>query len=367
MQHSPQEIKTRLDRVVDTDGNVLDMPAVLEAVTILERLPITKEALEKTRLGKTINLLRKKTKNEELAKRAKGLVKKWQKLVINHLETLRNADSPINGSGLSSPQINGTVRDPEKPASPSVDRAGKSKILEGKKRGVKRKRNSCSSSENSPVVSSRSDDCESHPGTPNSGLLPLIKDIHNKGNISSVSPSQPPTPHSGDKSTLSLQNPGDSNVLSVDSRIESQPSVKTLDELNSESTVATMESSWNDQSSDVPVNLPCSSQKMFENQTDTSEGVLLQINETSSGYNNKSDSVSCSHDEDKREVNMLPEHPVEQEMPTTPVAKEFVLDVNVEANGVTGRFGDDGAWYDWTEVMPAGDGVLQVLPYVILE
>ena len=27
-------------------GQVLDMPAVLEAVTILERLPITKEALE---------------------------------------------------------------------------------------------------------------------------------------------------------------------------------------------------------------------------------------------------------------------------------------------------------------------------------
>ncbi|PFX28018.1 mediator of RNA polymerase II transcription subunit 26-like [Stylophora pistillata] len=366
MQHSPQEIKTRLDRVVDTDGNVLDMPAVLEAVTILERLPITKEALEKTRLGKTINLLRKKTKNEELAKRAKGLVKKWQKLVMNHLETLRNADSPINGSGLSSPQINGTVRDPEKPASPSVDRAGKSKILEGKKRGVKRKRNSCSSSENSPVVFSKSDDCESHPGTPNSGVLPQIKDIHNQGNISTVSPSQPPTPQSGDKSTLSLQSPEESNILSVDSGIESQLSVKTLDELNIESGVATTESNWNDQSSDVPENLPCSSQKMHENVTDTGEGVSLQFYKTSSGYN-KSNSVSSSHDDDTTEVNILSDHPVEHEIPTSPVAREFVLDVNVQANGVTGRFGDDGSWYDWTEVMPSSDGALQVLPYVILE
>lgn len=72
MQNSPQEIKTRLDRAVDPDGNVcvvlayllfytcrkfkffflafvsqvLDMAAVLEIVTTLEQIPVTKEALE---------------------------------------------------------------------------------------------------------------------------------------------------------------------------------------------------------------------------------------------------------------------------------------------------------------------------------
>lgn len=55
---------------------------------------------------------------------------------------------------------------------------------------------------------------------------------------------------------------------------------------------------------------------------------------------------------------MLLEYFVEQEMFIIFVVKEFVLDVNVEVNGVIGRFGDDGVWYDWTEVMFVGDGVL---------
>lgn len=64
---------------------------------------------------------------------------------------------------------------------------------------------------------------------------------------------------------------------------------------------------------------------------------------------------------------MLLEYFVEQEMFIIFVVKEFVLDVNVEVNGVIGRFGDDGVWYDWIEVMFVGDGVLLVLFYVIFE
>lgn len=86
MQNSPNEIKEQLLRALDKDNNVVDMAGVLDVITLLEKTQITKEALEKTRLGKLINELRKKTKNGELAKRAKELVRKWQKLIMPSAE-----------------------------------------------------------------------------------------------------------------------------------------------------------------------------------------------------------------------------------------------------------------------------------------
>ncbi|KAL1117026.1 hypothetical protein AAG570_004354 [Ranatra chinensis] len=58
------------------------MAAVLEIITVLERTPITKEALGSTRLGRDINELRRKTKNESLARRAKDLVRRWRHMIL---------------------------------------------------------------------------------------------------------------------------------------------------------------------------------------------------------------------------------------------------------------------------------------------
>ncbi|XP_065657365.1 uncharacterized protein LOC101236819 [Hydra vulgaris] len=92
------EIKARLDKAVDPEGNVLNMEVVLEVVSCLERLAMTSEALEVTRIGRTINTMRKKTQNKELAKRAKKLVEKWRAQVLsnNHIRRALNNDSPTS-------------------------------------------------------------------------------------------------------------------------------------------------------------------------------------------------------------------------------------------------------------------------------
>nr|CAH7725371.1 unnamed protein product [Callosobruchus chinensis] len=82
MQNNVIELTEKLLRSLDSYYNVIDMPAVVEIISQLEKVAITKELLQTTRLGKFINELRKKTKNEALSKRAKELVKKWRNAVL---------------------------------------------------------------------------------------------------------------------------------------------------------------------------------------------------------------------------------------------------------------------------------------------
>nr|KAG5705892.1 hypothetical protein BaRGS_030782 [Batillaria attramentaria] len=75
MLPTPLEIKEKLLKALNGENNVVDDKAVLEVISILEKYPITRTTLE------TVNELRKKIKDEKLAKRAKQLVRSWKNIL----------------------------------------------------------------------------------------------------------------------------------------------------------------------------------------------------------------------------------------------------------------------------------------------
>ncbi|XP_017051418.2 mediator of RNA polymerase II transcription subunit 26 [Drosophila ficusphila] len=80
-QNQIQQLTTHLSQALDQNYDVVNMEAVLSVICALEGTTITKEQLEATRLAKYINQLRRRTKNETLARRAKSLLKKWREMV----------------------------------------------------------------------------------------------------------------------------------------------------------------------------------------------------------------------------------------------------------------------------------------------
>ncbi|CAJ0607090.1 unnamed protein product [Cylicocyclus nassatus] len=114
-------IGKKLDKIIDGSKSSENAAELLE---VLSKLPITIDILTKTRIGMTINDLRKKTSDEKLAKKAKSLIKEWKNLVDKREDkkekTPRHEPSSSNPSSKSNG--NGTTPNQHapKPAAPPV-------------------------------------------------------------------------------------------------------------------------------------------------------------------------------------------------------------------------------------------------------
>ncbi|XP_022650933.1 mucin-19-like isoform X2 [Varroa destructor] len=117
--------------LVNKSNLVVDMVAVLNCISSLESLPIRREDLERTRLGRVINELRKRTSDVALQRRAKDLVRSWRRLLdenppavglgstpngtVHHLHTPHTPHTPHAAQKVSSPALSGGV-----PATPAT-------------------------------------------------------------------------------------------------------------------------------------------------------------------------------------------------------------------------------------------------------
>ncbi|KAH8385437.1 hypothetical protein KR009_007708 [Drosophila setifemur] len=105
-QNQIQQLTSHLSQALDQNYDVVNMDAVLSVICALEGTTITKEQLEATRLAKYINHLRRRTKNEHLARRAKSLLKKWREMVGIHQTT---SDFNHQHSQITSQPIQPTI------------------------------------------------------------------------------------------------------------------------------------------------------------------------------------------------------------------------------------------------------------------
>jgi len=105
------DIGKQLEKLVAEDKSELEMAEDL--LKRLKELPITLDILQKTRIGMSVNVVRKASKKEETQTLAKGLIKSWKKLLDGQAEkqkvqrqasTEKSSDSNGTATTASAPQ-----------------------------------------------------------------------------------------------------------------------------------------------------------------------------------------------------------------------------------------------------------------------
>jgi len=98
------KIRKKLDKMVSTDTS--DHEAALDMLNTLKKQPMNLDVLQKTRIGMTVNSLRKATKNEDVITLSKALIKNWKKLLSDN--SSQSKDSQSAGSLSRSSSVSST-------------------------------------------------------------------------------------------------------------------------------------------------------------------------------------------------------------------------------------------------------------------
>ncbi|XP_059477336.1 transcription elongation factor S-II [Neocloeon triangulifer] len=110
------KIQKKLNKIVS--GEKSDHP--LELLKALQKLPVTLDILTRTRIGMTVNALRKNSSDDDVISLAKSLIKSWKKFLTN---SPSGKDKEMSGGG--------SAKKPEKleskPAKPPIKEEKKEK------------------------------------------------------------------------------------------------------------------------------------------------------------------------------------------------------------------------------------------------
>ncbi|CAF0956054.1 unnamed protein product [Adineta steineri] len=125
-------LKNSLLSAVDADYNVTNPETVLEIISQLEKIEITRDQLQSTRLGREINTIRQKIDARkksaqqagenpqaiiEIAQRAKRLLRSWQGLLNTSQTDINISPSSIPPPPISVPSVNGENHETTSPTS----------------------------------------------------------------------------------------------------------------------------------------------------------------------------------------------------------------------------------------------------------
>lgn len=111
---STDEDVLRIGRKLDKICQKKESPAqALDLLNALKKIPVDLEVLQKTRIGMTVNLLRKSVSDEQVVSLSKTLIKSWKKLLEDQNKSKpqkEDSNDSTNGSANSAIRENGSSK-----------------------------------------------------------------------------------------------------------------------------------------------------------------------------------------------------------------------------------------------------------------